>query len=244
MAICCLKTIQPSGVFLWVLVAVVNLTEMLLNLFQAAPFKFERGPKMARECSSRQCQCVGLCTDWKMILVLSTFFLVCQVFQDKTTVFGINMYHWRECTLHIKLWKYVKHYWLTGKALWWSATLIQRKVSGWSSREREYCKFSKDICTVTDRNISIFTRSPAFRTFLEKMIYSLLVDLRSSVIKTTSIWMKVVSTLNYTRLRSLSGKSTALTPPGLCMSCRFLLYIYSLDTAVIVTPHNVIPHSI
>lgn len=39
----------------------------------------------------------------------------------------------------------------------------------------------------------IFLRSPPFRTFLGKMIYSLLVVPKSSAIKTTSTWMKVVS---------------------------------------------------
>lgn len=40
--------------------------------------------------------------------------------------------------------------------------------------------------------ITLFTRSPAFRTSLETTIYSLLVALRSSAIRMISTWMRMV----------------------------------------------------
>lgn len=40
-------------------------------------------------------------------------------------------------------------------------------------------------------------RSPVFRTSLQKMTYSLPVDRRSSAIRTTLTWMKMVSVFSY-----------------------------------------------
>ena len=74
-----------------------------------------------------------------------------------------------------------------------------------------------DLKKTTD--IWMSPRLPVFRTSSGKMIYSLLVAPRSSVTRTTSTWMKVVSVLSFIRGgESLSGENVALKLPGLLWS--------------------------
>lgn len=75
----------------------------------------------------------------------------------------------------------------------------------------------------------IFLRSPPFRTFLGKMIYSLLVVPKSSAIKTTSTWMKVVSVV-----MRLAPISRVLYVVHLKLLCSHLKNMWTLYLIVIL----------
>lgn len=75
----------------------------------------------------------------------------------------------------------------------------------------------------------IFLRSPPFRTFLGKMIYSLLVVPKSSAIKTTSTWMKVVSVV-----MRLAPISHVLYVVHLKLLCSHLKNMWTLYLIVIL----------